>query len=126
MKKNLKHAVSAALMLGICLIGTSSFAQHHRMNSDHQENVRGHNQAQGMHCYGDNSDNANMKIIRQLMTPVERIEMIDRMSDAKTPQERQNLIVANHAELEKRAKDKGVTLPECLGKHMPIERRSHN
>lgn len=55
--------------------------------------------------------NSNMKIMRELMTPAERLAMMDKMIDAKTPEERQAIMTANHAEMEKRAKEKGITLP---------------
>lgn len=55
--------------------------------------------------------NSNMKIMRELMTPAERLAMMDKMIDAKTPEERQAIMTANHTEMEKRAKEKGITLP---------------
>jgi len=55
--------------------------------------------------------NANMKIMRDLMTPAERLAMMDKMIDAKTAEERQAIMTATHAEMEKRAKEKGITLP---------------
>ena len=55
--------------------------------------------------------NANMKIMRELMTPAERLAMMDKMIDAKTVEERQAIMTATHTEMEKRAKEKGITLP---------------
>ena len=52
---------------------------------------------------------------QQLMTPEERTAMWDKMRSAKTPEERQKLAEANHAEMQKRAKDKGITLPQGNG-----------
>ena len=57
---------------------------------------------------GQNSD---MKLMRELITPEERLSMMDKMMDAKTPQERQAIMISIHAEMEKRAKEKGITLP---------------
>ena len=57
---------------------------------------------------GQNSD---MKLMRELITPEERLSMMDKMMDAKTPQERQAIMISIHAEIEKRAKEKGITLP---------------
>lgn len=54
---------------------------------------------------------------QQLMTPEERTAMWDKMRSAKTPEERQQLALANRAEMEKRAKDKGITLPQGYGPH---------
>ena len=52
---------------------------------------------------------------QQLMTPEERTAMQEKMRNAKTPEERQRLAQANHAEMQKRAKEKGITLPEHRG-----------
>lgn len=57
---------------------------------------------------GQNSD---MKVMRELITPEERLSMMDKMMDAKTSQERQAIMISIHAEMEKRAKEKGITLP---------------
>ncbi len=54
---------------------------------------------------------ANMTEMRQLMTDEERTAMHEKMRAAKTPEERQTLRAANHAEMEKRAKEKGITFP---------------
>ena len=51
----------------------------------------------------------------QLMTPEERTALWEKMRSAKTPEERQKLAQANHAEMEKRAKEKGITLPQGYG-----------
>jgi hypothetical protein len=40
---------------------------------------------------------------------------MDKMIDAKTPEERQAVMSANHSEMEKRAMDKGITLPAGHG-----------
>jgi hypothetical protein len=52
---------------------------------------------------------------QQLMTPEERTAMQDKMRNAKSPEERQQLATANHAEMQKRAAEKGITLPEQRG-----------
>jgi hypothetical protein len=52
---------------------------------------------------------------QQLMTPEERSAFQEKMRNAKTPEERQKLAEANHAEMQKRAKEKGITLPEPHG-----------
>jgi len=55
--------------------------------------------------------NSDMKVMRELMTPAERLAMMDKMMDAKTSEERQAIATEHHAEMEKRAKEKGITLP---------------
>jgi hypothetical protein len=52
---------------------------------------------------------------QQLMTPAEQQAFIEKMLNAKTPEERQKLADANRAEMEKRAKEKGITLPAAHG-----------
>jgi hypothetical protein len=52
----------------------------------------------------------------QLMTPDERTALMEKMRNAKTPEERQKIAEANRAEVEKRAKEKGITIP---GPHGP-------
>lgn len=53
--------------------------------------------------------------MQQLMTPEERAATIDKMRNAATPEERQKLAEATRTEMQKRAKEKGVTLPEPHG-----------
>ena len=52
---------------------------------------------------------------QQLMTPEEQTAFREKMQNAKTPEERQKLAEANRAEMEKRAKEKGITLPQTHG-----------
>jgi hypothetical protein len=49
--------------------------------------------------------------VRELMTEQERQAMKEKMRAAKSPEDRQQLKTANRAEMEKRAKEKGITLP---------------
>jgi len=52
---------------------------------------------------------------QQLMMPEERTATIDKMRNAKTPEERQKIAEATRTEMQKRAKEKGITLPEGRG-----------
>jgi hypothetical protein len=52
---------------------------------------------------------------QQLMTPQEREALREKMRSAKSPEERQAVAAANRAEMEKRAKEKGIALPEQRG-----------
>lgn len=52
---------------------------------------------------------------QQLMTPEEHTALMEKMRNAKTPEERQKLAEETHAEMQKRAKEKGITLPEHRG-----------
>lgn len=49
--------------------------------------------------------------IRELMTEQERHAMKEKMRAAKSPEERKQIMAANRVEMEKRAKEKGITLP---------------
>lgn len=50
-----------------------------------------------------------------LVTPEERVAMQEKMRNAKTPEERQKIAESMRAEMQKRAKEKGITLPEPHG-----------
>jgi len=76
-----------------------------------------------MHSHAQMMDqNSNMKIMRDLMTPAERLTMMDRMIDANTLEERQVIMTTHHTEIEKRAKEKGITLPAGHGPEMMFGR----
>jgi len=59
--------------------------------------------------------NSSLKVMGELMTPAERLAMMDKIIDAKTPEDRQAIIVAIHAEMKKQAKENGITLPAGRG-----------
>ena len=76
-----------------------------------------------MHSHAQMMDqNSNMRIMRDLMTPAERLTMMDRMIDANTLEERQVIMTTHHTEIEKRAKEKGITLPAGHGLEMMFGR----
>ncbi len=52
---------------------------------------------------------------QQLMTPEEHSAFREKMRSAATQEERQKLALANRTEMQKRAKEKGITLPEGRG-----------
>jgi hypothetical protein len=54
---------------------------------------------------------------QQLMTPDERTALMEKMRNAATPEERQKIAEATRTEMQKRAKEKGITLPEHRGPH---------
>jgi hypothetical protein len=54
---------------------------------------------------------------QQLMTPEERTALREKMRNAATPEERQKIAAENHAEMQKRAQERGFTLPEHRGPH---------
>ncbi len=52
---------------------------------------------------------------QQLMTAEERTALQEKMRNAKTPEERQQIAAATRTEMQKRAAEKGITLPEHRG-----------
>ncbi len=54
-------------------------------------------------------------IAQQLMTPDEMVAFREQMRAATTPEERQQIAQANRAEMQKRAQEKGITLPQGRG-----------
>ena len=54
---------------------------------------------------------------QQLMTPEERTAVQEKMRNAATPEERQKIAEATRTEMQKRAQEKGITLPEHRGPH---------
>jgi hypothetical protein len=58
---------------------------------------------------------AQRDIMRSLMSEEERSALRDQMRNAKTPEERQQIALATRTEMEKRAAEKGITLPEHRG-----------
>ncbi len=80
------------------------------MNHGGKQAAMGKNQGQG--CDGMMNQGARQQTGQQLMTPDERTAMRDKMRNANSPEERQQIALANHAEMQKRATEKGITLPE--------------
>ena len=107
MKTVNKIAMSVVAVLGIGLTIASVHAQQGPMGG---MGPMGNGMGSGMMQNQMMGQNFNMKVMRELMAPVERLGMMDKMIDAKTPQERQAIMTSTHAEMEKRAK-KSITLP---------------
>jgi hypothetical protein len=110
MKTVNKIVISIATVMGLGL--TVAYAQPGSMGN------MGNGMSPGMMRGHMMEQNANMKIMRELMTPAERLAMMDKMMDAKTVEERQAIMTTTHTEIEKRAKDKGITLPAGHGPQM--------
>ena len=70
----------------------------------------------GMHGGGMGGMHGGGMAGQQLMTPQERDALREKMAAAKTPEERQALAAATRADMEKRAKEKGIALPEQHGR----------
>ena len=111
MKTVKKIAISIATVIGLGLAVVTVYAQQGPFGNGVGQGMMRGGMVQGQ-MVGQNSD---MKVMRELMTPAERLAMMDKMMDAKTPEERQAIMTANHTEMEKRAKEKSITLPAGHG-----------
>jgi hypothetical protein len=106
MKRSHKLAVGIAAALGL---GAAAVSAHPGgMGAGMDPQMKGAMHAKGGMGHGPMGQ-------QQLLTPEERSAFQEKMRNAKTPEERQKIAEANHAEIEKRAKDKGITLPEPHG-----------
>ena len=110
MKRSHKIATAVALALGLGLAG-GAYAHQGQMGGGSGEGMHGGMQ-HGAHGGQEGRGAAN-----QLMTPEERQAFREKMRSAKTPDERQQIAQANRAEMQKRAQEKGITLPEHRGPH---------
>ena len=108
MKQYRKFAIGVA-SVGIALAAAAAFAQSGPMGGGMGSMMGMHGKMSASMHGGPDSDH---KAGQQLMTPQEREALHEKMRNAKTPAERQALAASTHAEMEKRAKEKGITLPE--------------
>ncbi len=102
-------AVGIAAALGLGLGAAAVIAQPGGMGGAMGPQMNG-----GMHANGG-MGHGPMGPQQQLLTPEERSAFQEQMRNAKTPEERQKIAEANRAEIEKRAKERGIALPEPHG-----------
>ena len=110
MKRSYKIAAAVAAALGLG-IAAAAFA--------HPGGMMGMGPGMMIHGMGPAGTGAGMMHgapMAALVTPEERAAMQEKMRNAKTPEERQKIAESMRAEMEKRAKEKGITLP---GPHGP-------
>ena len=118
MKRSHKTAagIVAALTLGVA---AAAFAQPGAMgdgNGPHSKAGMQHGRMGGMQHGAMGHGAAGMGgAVHSLMTPEERTALQEKMQNAKTPEERQKLAQATRDEMQKRAKEKGIALPEHRG-----------
>ena len=72
----------------------------------------GMSQGRGMHQGMGHGMKSQRSEMSKLMSPEERSEMRAKMQAAKTPEERQALRTSMRTEMQKRAQEKGITLPD--------------
>jgi len=117
MKQSHKFAVGIVASLGLGL-AVAAYAQPGQMGGGMGPHMQGGMQHGAMGGTGHGPMGvgaAGYGAGQQLMTPEERTALIEKMRNAKTPEERQQIAAANHAEMQKRATEKGITLPEGRG-----------
>jgi hypothetical protein len=118
MKQSHKFAVGVIASLGLGIAVAAVYAQPGPMGGGMGPHMKGgmqHGTTGGMGPGAMKGGPAGPIAGQQLMTPEERTALIEQMRNAKTPEERQKIAAANHTEMQKRAKEKGITLPEPHG-----------
>jgi len=108
MKRSHRIALGIAAALGLGLGAAAVFAHPGQMTGSPMG-------MHGMGRMGHGPMGAGPAAALQLMTPEEQTAFREKMQNAKTPEERQKLAETNRAEMEKRAKEKGITLPQAHG-----------
>ena len=127
MKPTYKLAAGVIASLGLGIAVATAYANPGQMGGgmEHgkggiQHGAKGemqHGAQGGMQHGGMGAGAAGHGAGQQLMTPEERTALQEKMRNAKTPEERQQIATATRTEMEKRAKEKGITLPEHSGPH---------
>jgi len=111
MKQTHKFAASVVTALGLGIAVAAAYAH------PGQGQAGGRMGPQAGMQHGGMGGGAGHGAGQQLMTPEERTALQEKMRNAKTPEERQQIATATRTEMEKRAKEKGITLPEHSGPH---------
>jgi len=120
MKQSYKIAAGVVASLGLGIAVATAYAQPGQMGGGMGPHMKGgmqHGAQGGMQHGGMGAGAAVHGAGQQLMTPEERTGLQEKMRNAKTPKERQQIATATRTEMEKRAKEKGITLPEHRGSH---------
>jgi hypothetical protein len=123
MKQSHKLAVGVIASLGLGIAVAAAYANPGQMGGgmEHGKGGMQHDAKGGMQHGKGGMGQAGMGggaghgAGQQLMTPEERTALQEKMRNAKTPEERQQIATATRAEMQKRAKEKGITLPEGRG-----------
>jgi hypothetical protein len=117
MKQSHKFAAGVVASLGLGIAAAVAYAQPGQMGGGMGPQMQGGMQhgTKGGTQHGGMGGGAVHDAEQQLITPEERTALQEKMRSAKTPEERQQIATATHAEMQKRAKEKGITLPEGRG-----------
>jgi len=118
MKPTYKLAAGVIASLGLGIAVATAYANPGQMGGGMEHGKGGmQHGAQGGMQHGGMGGGAGHGAGQQLMTPEERTALQEKMRNARTPEERQQIATATRTEMEKRAKEKGITLPEHRGPH---------
>ena len=120
MKQSYKFAAGVVASLGLGLAVAAAYAHPGQMGGGMGPQMKGgmqHGMKGGMGPGAMKGGPAGPAAAQELMTPEERTALQEKMRNAKTPEERQQIATATRTEMEKRAKEKGITLPEHRGPH---------
>lgn len=128
MNKLNKTAIAIALTLGVTAVYAqpgqmhgnmehgAQGGQHQGMQHDMKEHMkRGMNHDGDKHAKRGETGGHGSHDAQSLATPEERSAMQEKMRAAKTPEERQQIASANRSEMQKRAAEKGIAMPEHRG-----------
>jgi hypothetical protein len=119
MKQSYKFAAGVVASLGLGIAVATAYAHPGQMGGGMGPHSNGgmHQGAKGGMQHGGMGGGAGHGTAQQLMTPEERTALQEKMRNAKTPEERQQIAEATRTEMQKRATEKGITLPEHRGPH---------
>ena len=126
MKQSHKFAVGVVASLGLGIAVAAAYANPGQMGGGMGPQMKGgmqhgakdgmqHDAQGGMGHGPTGAGAAGHGAGAQLMTPEERTALREKMRNAATPEERQKIAEATRTEMQKRAKEKGITLPEHRG-----------
>ena len=120
MKQSHKFAAGIIASLGLGIAVAVAYAQPGPMDGGMGPQMKGgmqHGMKGGMGPGAMKGGPAGPAAAQQLMTPEERTALQEKMRNAATPEERQKIATENRAEMQRRATEKGITLPEHRGPH---------
>ncbi len=117
MRQSHKFALGVIASLGLGIAAAVVYAQPGQMGggTEHGKGAMQHGMKGGMGPGATGHGPAGQGAGHALMTPEERTALQEKMRNAKTPEERQKLAEATRTEMQKRAREKGITLPEHRG-----------
>ena len=144
MKQSYKFAAGVIASLGLGIAAATAYAQPGQMGGGMGPHMQGsmqhgamagmqhgtqgaqHGMTGGRGHGGMSGGAAGSGAGPEVMTQEERSAMIEKMHNAATPEERQKIVAENRAEMQKRAREKGITQPEHRGPHAGFGPRTGN